>query len=153
MLKVANCLEPCGKCGGAPTMLKGDVWTGLCRGCYEETQELLLLESNLLSGVVKVTEPRAWRMLFAAFDRGLWQTAHLDVVAEVYAVASILYYKHAVSPIADSQYDGLCAHLRNHYETVSRNFEWLDLHLLRSGSGYVTEMFPTVYHEWARGLA
>ncbi len=66
--------------------------------------------------------------------------------AELYAVASIIYYgsKGRCTGYSDAQFDGLCHWLLEH-ESWKR-IEWLERDMLRAGSGYDVPIFPPELH-------
>lgn len=71
------------------------------------------------------------------------------VVAEEYAIASILYYDLAVpcTGVSDGQFDTWCDWLRR--RGADARIPWLDPEMLQAGSGYETAEFPRYLHEEA----
>lgn len=60
--------------------------------------------------------------------------------AERYAIASVLYYRHHVSPMPDEEFDQLC-----HWLLEVRAWEqvpWLEEASLRAGTGYTLNFPP-----------
>jgi hypothetical protein len=90
-----------------------------------------------------------------AVHAGLRCVEHLrpgDVLdyAESYAVAAILYYEAGCPEdfMRDSQFDGLCSVLLG--LRAWRVVPWLEEGMLKAGSGYDLEKFPSELHEAAR---
>ncbi len=68
-------------------------------------------------------------------------------LAEEYAVASILYYRHDESFFEDARFDGTCTHLLQ--VRAWQVVPWLDRESLMAGTGYAAT-FPTYLHEAAQ---
>lgn len=66
--------------------------------------------------------------------------------AELYAVASIIYYtsKGHCTGHSDAQFDGLCHWLLEHESW--KQIAWLEHDMLRAGSGYDVSKFPPELH-------
>lgn len=73
----------------------------------------------------------------------------LQHYAELYAVASIVYYGgHPGEFMSDTQFDGLCSWLLGH--KAWERFLWMEREMLVAGSGYDLAKFPKEMHEAAQ---
>lgn len=91
-----------------------------------------------------------------AIDSGLRCLAHLKAhdeaaYAELYAVASILYYEHDLSLLTDPSFDGICHWLLD--ANAPARIPWLEREQLSAGSGYVSAGFPAEYRRIAQEIA
>ena len=71
----------------------------------------------------------------------------LQHYAEIYAVASILYYGYDESFFSDPAYDGICSALLD--MKAWKKIPWIEKGMLKAGSGYDLKNFPRELHEAA----
>jgi hypothetical protein len=103
---------------------------------------------------MKRSTATTYRSAFARLEKGGCDDFTLRQLAQLYGVASILYYRHGVSPVSDHTFDELCRYLLTNLDTAqAQGADLLEEGMLRAGSGYDLDKFVKPLHEIAAAYA